>query len=204
VRYADDFIILKRSRKAAERAMESVSKFVEGKLFLRVNREKSYVARITGGVKYLGYSFYAARGGEVRLCVHAKSMARLKDNIRETLSRSSGRSYEWRMGRLREIVNGWVGYFRLADMRNRLRDLDKWLRRKIRCLYWKNWKRIRTRYRELRRLGMGHDDAFSWACSRKGCWRIAGSAVLSRALNNAKLEELGWPSFLGRYLEMQC
>ena len=204
VRYADDFIILKRSRKAAERAMESVSKFIEGRLFLKVNREKSYVARITGGVKYLGYSFYAARGGEVRLCVHAKSVAKLKDNVREALSRSNGRSYGWRMRRLREIVNGWVGYFRLADMRGRLRDLDQWLRRKIRCLYWKNWKRVRTRYRELKKLGMSHDTARAWSCSRKGYWRVAGSGILDRALRNAKLEEMGWPMFLPRYLELQC
>ena len=184
--------------------MESVSKFIEGKLFLRVNREKSYVARITQNVKYLGYSFYAARGGEVRLCVHAKSVAKLKDNVREALSRSSGRSYGWRMRRLREIVNGWVGYFRLADMRGRLRDLDQWLRRKIRCLYWKNWKRVRTRYRELKKLGMSHDTARAWSCSRKGFWRVAGSGILDRALRNAKLEEMGWPMFLPRYLELQC
>ena len=89
-----------------------------------------------------------------------------------------------------------------ADMRNRLRDLDQWLRRKIRCLYWKNWKRVRTRYRELKKLGMSHDTARAWSCSRKGYWRVAGSGILDRALRNAKLEEMGWPMFLPRYLEL--
>jgi hypothetical protein len=135
--------------------------------------------------------------------VHAKSYAKLKDKVREALSRSNGQSYEWRMGRLREIIDGWVGYFRHADMRNRLDDLDRWMRRKIRCVYWKCWKRVRTKFRELMRLGISRDTAFSWACSRKSYWRVAGSGILDRALNNARLEEMGWPMLLPRYLDLQ-
>ena len=202
VRYADDFIILKRSRKAAERALESMTRFVEGRLFLRVNREKSHVARITRGVKYLGYSFYAARGGEVRPCVHPKSKARLKDRLREILARSNGQSLDWRRLRLAQLVRGWVAYFRLADMRGFLADLDKWVRRRIRCVYWKCWKRGRTKYRALVRLGVSRWQAWQWANSRKAYWRVAGSGILDRALNSGRLAELGWQFFLPRYLEV--
>lgn len=203
VRYADDFVILKRSRKAAERAMGSVTKYVEGRLFLRVNREKSFVAHISGGVKYLGYAFYR-RGGELRFRVHPRSLASLRDRVREILSRSNGWSLDYRRHRLRSLVNGWVGYFRLADMRGALRELDSWVRRKIRCVYWKCWKRVGTKFRALVRLGVGRGRAWQWANSRKAYWRVAGSGILDRALSNAKLEELGWTTFYQRYLELQC
>jgi group II intron reverse transcriptase/maturase len=204
VRYADDFVIMKRSRKAAERAMASMAKFVENRLFLRVNRDKSYVAHITQQVKYLGYSFYAGRGGEVRLRAHRKSVESLKDKVRETLSRSNGWSLDHRRHRLRCLAYGWVGYFRLADMRGVLRRLDEWVRRKIRCVYWKCWKRVRTKFRALVRLGVDRGQAWQWANSRKAYWRVAGSGVLDRALNNAKLEGLGWTLFYPRYLEVKC
>ena len=203
VRYADDFVILKRSRKAAERAMGSVTKYVEGRLFLRVNREKSFVAHISRGVKYLGYAFYRS-GGELRFRVHPRSLASLRDRVREILSRSNGWSLDYRRHRLRSLVNGWVGYFRLADMRGALRELDSWVRRKIRCVYWKCWKRVGTKFRALVRLGVGRGRAWQWANSRKAYWRVAGSGILDRALSYAKLEELGWTTFYQRYLELQC
>ena len=203
VRYADDFVILKRSRKAAERAMGSVTKFVEGRLFLRVNREKSFVARVSEDVRYLGYAFYE-RDGELRFRVHPKSVASLKDKAREVLSRSNGWSLDWRRHRLRCLVDGWVGYFRLADMRGLLRGLDKWVRRKIRCVYWKCWKRTRTKFRALVRLGVGRGQAWQWANSRRAYWRVAGSGILCRALNNSKLAELDWALFYPRYLILSC
>ena len=100
--------------------------------------------------------------------------------------------------------DGWVGYFRLADMGALLAEVDAWCRRKVRCVYWKCWKRVRTRFRELMRLGIERETAFSWACSRKGPFRVAGSGILDRALSNAVLEKEGWPMFLPRYLELQC
>jgi len=204
VRYADDFIILKRSRKAAVRAMRSMTTLIEKKLFLRVNGDKSFVARISDDdVKYLGYAFYLNKG-ELRFRVHPKSMATLKDKVREILSRSNGWSLDCRRHRLRNLVNGWVGYFRLADMRTPLQSLDKWLRRKIRCVYWKCWKRVRTRFRALMRLGVRREQAWMWANTRKACWRAAGSGILDRALSNTKLEELGWGTFSRRYLELSC
>lgn len=204
VRYADDFIILKRSRKAAERAMQTVTAFIERKLFLRVNRDKSFVARISDNdVKYLGYAFYRNKG-ELRFRVHPKSMASLRDKLREMLSRSSGWSLDYRRYRLRNLINGWVGYFRLADMGKLLLALDEWVRRKVRCVYWKCWKKPRTKFRALLRLGVRREQAWMWANTRKAYWRIAGSGILHRALNNSKLEELGWNTFSKRYLELSC
>jgi group II intron reverse transcriptase/maturase len=208
VRYADDFIIMKRSRKAAERAMESVTRFVESRLFLRVNREKSYVAHITRQVKYLGYSFGMRREADgvvrLRMQVHRKSVESLKDRVREILSRSNGWSLDHRRYRLRCLVYGWVGYFLLADMRGLLRRIDEWVRRKIRCVYWKCWKRVRTKFRALVRLGVGRGQAWQWANSRKAYWRVAGSGILDWALDNSKLEELGWTLFYPRYLQVKC
>lgn len=203
VRYADDCMILKGSRKAAERALASVSKFIENKLFLKVNRGKSFVARIDEDVKYLGYAFYSCKG-DLKFRPHEKSVAKLKDKVRAILSRSNGWSLDFRRYRLRCLVNGWVGYFRLADMKTLLARVDEWCRRKIRCVYWKAWKRTRTKFKALRRLGIPKWWAWQWANSRKAYWRIANSWILSRALTNAKLEELGWTSFSKRYNQVKC
>lgn len=200
VRYADDCMILKGSRKAAERVMESMTGFIEGRLFLKVNRDKSFVARIDQGVKYLGYGF-RLDGGEARLRVHPKSVAKLKAKVSLILARSNGWPMAYRRYRLRCLVNGWVGYFRLADMGPLLAGLDGWCRRKVRCVYWKCWKKVRTRYRELMHLGIRRDRAWQWANTRKSYWRVAGSAILSQSLTNATLAGLGWPSFRDRYLE---
>ena len=203
VRYADDCLILKASRKAAERVMATMTEFIERKLFLKVNRGKSFVARIDQGVKYLGYGFYF-KDGETRLRVHPKSAAKLRAEVSLILARSNGWSLDFRRHRLRCLVNGWVGYFRLADMASLLAEVDGWCRRKVRCVYWKCWKRVRTKFAALKRLGVSKGQAWQWANSRKSYWRVAGSWILARALGNAKLEELGWCSFLKRYLEVKC
>lgn len=203
VRYADDVLILKKTQKAATRTLESVSSFIEKKLFLKVNKDKSYVARITDQkVKYLGYGFYANQGIQFR--VHQKSCVRLKDKIRFILARSNGWSLENRKRSLQYLVRGWVNYFRLANMKTFLRDTDEWMRRKIRCVYWKQWKRIRTKFRALVKLGISRDKAYQWANSRKAYWRIAGSEVLKRALTNAKLKEFGWAMLSSQYEKVHC
>jgi len=140
--------------------LESMTRFIEGRLFLKVNRGKSFVARIDQGVKYLGYGFYLGKG-EVRLRVHPKSVAKLKAKVSLILARSNGWSLDYRRYRLRCLVNGWVGYFRLADMRSLLAEMDGWCRRKVRCVYWKCWKKTRTKLKALTRLGIGR--GLAWA-----------------------------------------
>lgn len=203
VRYADDCMILKRTRKAAERALVSVFKFIEDKLFLKVNKDKSFVAHISNGVKYLGYGFYR-RDGELCFRVHPKAIAKLKDKVRIILSRSNGWSLDYRRYRLRCLVNGWINYFKLAHMKSLLARVDEWMRRKIRCVYWKAWKKNRTKFKALQKLGIARYQAWQWANSRKSYWRIAGGGVLSRALTIAKLEELGWINFSKRYQQVRC
>lgn len=203
VRYADDCMILKRTRKAAERALVSVSKFIEDKLFLKVNKDKSFVAHISDNVKYLGYGF-SCEEGKLHLRVHPTSITKLKDKVRIILARSNGWALDYRRYRLRCLVNGWVNYFKLAHMKSLLARVDGWMRRKIRCVYWKAWKKNRTKFRALQKLGIARYLAWQWANSRKSYWRIAGSGVLTRALTIAKLEELGWTYFSRRYQQVGC
>lgn len=203
VRYADDVLILKETRRAAERVRESITVFIEKKLFLKVNREKTFVARINDDVKYLGYGFYKTKD-EWRFRVHPKSLVKLKDKIRLITSRSNGWSLDYRRYCLKMLINGWVNYFKLADMGEILCRLDEWCRRRIRAVYWKQWKRVRTKFRALIKLGIPKDKAWQWANTRKAYWRISCSWVLTRALGNAKLEELGWNTFSNRYKQVRC
>lgn len=201
VRYADDCIILKKWPKAANRVMESISKFIENKLFLKVNRKKSFVAMLSQNVKYLGYGFYEDNDGW-QLYVHKKSVKAFKDKVRKILSRSNGWSLDYRKQRLKYLLYGWINYFKLAHMKYIIKRLDKWIRRKIRCVYWKTWKRTKTKYRALKKLGVSNNLAYQWANTRKSYWHIANSWILATTLTNAKLLALHWTTLESRYNEV--
>ncbi|MDD3413007.1 MAG: group II intron reverse transcriptase/maturase [Lachnospiraceae bacterium] len=196
VRYADDCMIFCKSKKSAERTLENILPFIEGKLFLKVNRKKTKVAHISK-VKYLGYSFYRYKG-KCRFRVHPKSVSKMKDKIRELTDRNNGMSNAKREEKYQQYVRGWVEYFRLADMKNLLKTTDEWARRRIRAVYWKQWKKIRTRYRMLKALGMEHWKALELARSRKGYWRMA--QVLNQVFSNKIIAKLGYTSLLDHYL----
>ena len=196
VRYADDCMIFCKSRKSAERTLENILPFIEGKLFLKVNRKKTNVAHFRN-VKYLGYSFYRCKG-ECRFRVHPKSVSKMKNKIRELTDRNKGMSNVIREERYQQYVRGWVQYFRLADMKSLLKTTDEWARRRIRAVYWKQWKKIKTKYRMLKALGMEHWRAKELACSRKGYWRMA--KVLNQIFSNKIIAKLGYTSFLDYYL----
>ena len=196
VRYADDCMIFCKSKKSAERTLENILPFIEEKLFLKVNRKKTKVAHISK-VKYLGYSFYRYKG-KCRFRVHPKSVSKMKDKIRELTDRNSGMSNGKREEKYQQYVRGWVEYFRLADMKNLLKSIDEWARRRIRAVYWKQWKKIRTRYRMLKALGMEHWKALELAWSRKGYWRMA--QVLNQVFSNKIIAKLGYTSLLDYYL----
>lgn len=197
VRYADDCMILCKSRRAAERTCESIIRFIEEKLFLRVNREKTCVARYSD-VKYLGYAFYRHKG-ECRLRVHPKSVKAMKDRIRELTARSNAMSNEHRPQAVTRFVRGWVNYFKLADMKDLMREVDKWMRRRIRMVYWKQWKHIRTRFKMLQRCGILKGKAWEFANTRKGYWRTAGSPILARAIKTEQLRRKGYLFFSDQY-----
>lgn len=150
VRYADDCMIICKSRKSAERTLNNIVPYIEGKLFLKVNRDKTKVAHISK-VRYLGYALYRFRG-KCRLRVHPKSVAKMKSQIRELTARSNGWGNEYRALKLTQFIRGWVNYFALADMKRLLSDTDEWMRRKIRTIYWKQWKRVRTRYKMIKKI----------------------------------------------------
>ena len=196
VRYADDCMIFCKSGKSAERTLENIIPFIEGKLFLRVNQKKTGVAHISK-VKYLGYSFYRYKG-KCRFRVHPKSVAKMKNKIRELTDRNNGMSNLKREEKYQQYVRGWVNYFKLADMKQLLKTTDEWARRRIRAVYWKQWKKIKTKYRILKALGLEHWKAKEFACSRKGYWRMA--QVLNSIITNKIIAKLGYMSMLDYYL----
>ncbi|WP_326635403.1 group II intron reverse transcriptase/maturase [Streptosporangium sp. NBC_01755] len=189
VRYADDLRVFVRSRRAATRVLDSVTTVVEQRLKLKVNREKSSV-RHAREATLLGFGFYFSRSG-VGIRVDPKAMSRFKDRIRELTSRRWSVSMICRIDRLNAYITGWMAYFQLAGLSRRLRELDKWLHRRMRQIRWKEWKRWAARRRNLRHLGIPDRTAREWAASSKGYWRIAGSVVLQRALPNAHWDDLG-------------
>lgn len=144
VRYADDCIIFTKSRKAANRVMESVTRFIENKLRLKVNKTKSKVDR-PWRIKYLGFSFYQSKG-IVEIKVHQKSIDKFKNKIREITSRSNGVSMEGRFEKLQQVIRGWVNYFKIANIKRIVQELDSWIRRRLRMCFWKQWKKIETKH----------------------------------------------------------
>ena len=200
VRYADDCMIFCKSRKSAERTLENIIPFIEGKLFLKVNRNKTSVEHISR-VKYLGYSFYRYRG-KCRFRVHPKSIVKMKNKIRELTNRSNGWGNEYRALKLTQYIRGWVNYFGMADMKKLLQTTDEWLRHKIRAIYWKQWKKAKTKYKELKKLGVEKEKAWICANMRNGNWFCSGYFVLQTAFNNKKLRELGYPTFTEFYLKI--
>ena len=196
VRYADDCMIFCKSKKSAERTLENIIPFIEEKLFLRVNRKKTEVAHISK-VKYLGYSFYRYKG-KCRLRVHPKSVTKMKNKIRELTDRNNGMSNAKREEKYQQFVRGWVNYFKLADMKGLLTRADEWARRRIRAVYWKQWKRVRTRYRILRKLKLEHWQAIKLANSRCGYWRMA--EMLNTVITKKIIAKLGYTSMLDYYL----
>src|SRR5450432_3679573 len=193
VRYADDGRIYVRSERAGQRVMESITQYVEQRLKLKVNREKSVVARALRR-PFLGFGFLP-RMGEVRVLVDPKALKRAKDRLRVLTSRRWGVSMERRIEEINRFTVGWTAYFRLADTPTVFEELDQWLRRRLRQVRWKEWKRPRTRRRNLRSLGISETNARQWASSRKGYWRIAGSKPLDVALPNRYWADLGLQGF---------
>lgn len=201
VRYADDMLILCKSRRSAERTMESIISYIEKKLFLKVNRDKTKVAYIKD-IKFLGYSFYRYKG-ECRLRVHPKSVEKMKARIRELTSRSNGWGNERRKIALNQYIKGWVQYFKLADIKTLLTATDAWLRRRLRMVIWKQWKRTRTKIANLIKLGVNRYKAYEWANTRKGYWHIANSFILSRTVTDERLKKAGYVFFSDYYITVR-
>lgn len=193
VRYADDMVILCKSKRSAQRTLANTIAYIEDKLFLKVNREKTKVAYISK-VKFLGYSFYVKKG-EGRLRAHPKSLSKMKERIRTLTSRSNGWGNTRRKESLKQYITGWVNYFKLADIKTLLPRVDEWYRRRLRAIIWKQWKRIRTRSRNLIKLGIAKYKAWEYANTRKGYWHTANSPILKRSITNDSLKQAGYLFF---------
>lgn len=196
-RYADDCNIYVKSERAGRRVMDKVKIYLETKLKLKVNERKSAVESPTRR-KFLGYSFYWTRNG-YRLRVHPKSIGRIKEKIREATNRNVSMNFDERIEKLTQKTRGWVNYFKLADMKGTVAELDKWIRRRLRACIWKTWKRIKTRFTNLKKLGIECSKAWEYANTRKGYWRISNSPILSRAIPNELLERRGYLSMSKLY-----
>ena len=190
VRYADDSNIYVRSRRAGERVMMSTRKFITTKLKLKVNEEKSAVARPRER-KFLGFSFTGQREPKRRIA--PKAIARFKQRVRELTRRTRGVSVETMVAQLGRYLTGWRGYFGFCQTPSVLGSLDSWVRRRLRSVVWKQWKRGKVRFAELRKRGVGQDLAAQTAGSAHGPWRLSNSPALSYALPNAYLASLGLP-----------
>jgi group II intron reverse transcriptase/maturase len=197
VRYADDVMVYVSSRRAGERVMRSITQFVEKRLKLRVNRDKSTVDRATKRT-FLGFGFLV-RGGEVKVRIDPKARQRAKDRLRKLTARSWGVSMQRRITEINRFTTGWMAYFALADTPRPFEDLDEWLRRRLRQARWKEWKRCKTKRRNLIALGIPERDAARWAATRKGPWRLAGSAPLQRALPKRYWTAHGLHTFTDTY-----
>jgi hypothetical protein len=177
------------SERAAARVLEGVTTFVEGRFKLRVNREKSGVAPATRR-GLLGFGFFK-RGSRVRIRLDPRAKHRLKARLRHLTSRRWSIAMPVRLARLDRFLAGWAAYFALAEAPSVFDELDEWLRRRLRQVRWKEWKRPAARRRNLIARGIPERQAHRWACSRKGYWRVSGSPVLGRAWPNAYWTDLG-------------
>lgn len=197
VRYADDLVILCRSERAGERILANIRTFIEGKLLLKVNMDKTRVVPFYH-IKFLSHGFNR-RKGIVGLYAHPESIGRLKAKLRELTSRSNGWGYARRKFCLHQYIRGWVNYFRMASMLNVLRKVDGWLRRRIRMCIWKAWKKTRTRCRELMKLVPDKISAIEAGNSGTKYWRMAKHPVVQQALTPARLQAAGYPSLIDYY-----
>jgi RNA-directed DNA polymerase len=189
VRYADDCVIFVGSKRAGDRVMQSVSRFIEKKLRLKVNREKSAVGR-PWERKYLGFCLTNSRKNP-KIRIHWKTIKRFKQRVREITARRRGRSLSQVINELKQFMSGWWNYYGLTESFNRLRPLPHWIRRRLRALVWKHWKNRKTRVRELLKRGISRNFALTTGCARKGPWRMSKVKWVNIALPDKHFESLG-------------
>lgn len=192
-RYADDCNIYVKSQRAGEHAMEAITAYLEKKLKLRVNRDKSAVAR-PWERKFLGYSFTWQK--QARLKIADVSLKRLKDRVREIVGENSSRNLDAVVAALNPVLRGWTSYFRLTEVKGVLQELDGWIRRKLRCLLWRQWKRPATRNKKLQARGLNETRAWKSASNGRGAWWNAGASHMNAAFPKKYFDVVGLVSLL--------
>ena len=200
-RYADDCNIYVRSRRAGERVMASLTRFLEERLKLKVNEAKSAVDR-PWNRKFLGYSMTWHQ--KPRLKVAPASLDRLKDKVRERLRGGQGRNLKRLIEELTPLLRGWVNYFRLAEVKGVFEELDGWIRRKLRCILWRQWKRSLHPRKESDETGLREERAWQSATNGRGPWWNAGASHMNEAFPKRFFDELGLVSLLDHLRLIQC
>lgn len=200
-RYADDGNVYVRSEKAGERVMASLTRFLERRLRLKVNADKSAVDR-PWNRKFLGYSMTFHR--KPRLKVAEASVKRMKANLRETLREARGRSPEQLIEELGPVLRGWTNYFRHVESKGVFEELDGWIRRRLRCILWRQWKRPWTRAKNLMRRGLPEEQAWRSATNQRGPWWNAGASHMNQACPKFYFTQMGLVSLLDHLHYIQC
>ena len=205
IRYADDIVVLARSQRAANHLLESSRKYLEGRLKLKVNAQKSKAVSILARkhFKFLGFCL-GKNGKGIYIRTHRQSLTKAKRKLKELTRRNQGRNVRKVMENVKAFIRGWLGYYYVADMKRTLQGWNEWLRRRFRMYIWKQWKKPRTRVQNLQKLGISKDLAYQWGNTRRGYWRIAGSAILSRSITNEKLARAGYFDFPAQYEQFRC
>ena len=184
-RYADDFVILVKSQRAGERVMTSIARFLDKRLKLRVNPDKSRVCR-TNNCEFLGFTF---RGTKIHWTDRA--FGEFQRRVKRLTGRSWRVSMSYRIQKLNEYLRGWMGYFGISEYYRPFEDIDPWIRRRIRMCFWKQWRYARTKVRELVKLGTRLKTAIDTAISRKGPWRLSRTLATQTGMTNQWLTQLG-------------
>ena len=200
IRYADDIVLLARSQRAAERLLGTSRIYLEQKLKLKVNEEKSKAVSVYSirNFKFLGFALGRNKNGTY-IRVHAKSLKKAKEKLKALTSRSQGRNVRAVMHKVKVYMQGWLGYYSIADMKNTIDDWNGWLRRRIRMYIWKQWKKPKTRVKNLLKLGIPEWAAYNYGNSRKGYWRMSGTTTLNNALSNERLAQAGYFDISQKY-----
>ena len=200
IRYADDIVVLAKSPRAAQRLLESTQRYLEGKLKLKMNVEKSKVISVYSirNFKFLGFALGKGKNG-VYIRAHTKSLKKAKAKLKELTSRSQGRNVRKVMERVKVYIRGWLGYFGIASIKSTMQEWDKWLRRRFRMYIWKQWKKPKTRVNNLIMLGMPEWQAYRNGNTRKGYWAVAGSGILTHTITSQRLVQAGYSSTLEMY-----
>ena len=193
IRYADDIVLLCKSERAAGRLLESSIRYLEGKLKLKVNREKSHITKLNAikKFKFLGFAFGKGKDG-LFIRAHQKSVLKAKNKLRELTRRNRGRNVRQVMAEVKRYMQGWLNYYALASMKNTMAEWNGWLRRRIRMYIWKQWKKPNTKFRNLLKLGIPEKYAFMTAYSRRRYWFVAGTTSVGRAISNERLASAGF------------
>lgn len=200
IRYADDIVVLAKSKRAATRLLETCRAYLENKLKLKRNAQKSKVVSVVARkhFKFLGFAL-GKKGDVVYIRTHLQSLAKAKKKLKELMRRSQGRNVRKVLEEVKVYIRGWLNHFYVAEMKRILQSWNEWLRRRIRMSIWKQWKKPRTKVQNLRKLGIPEWQAYQWGNSRQGYWRIAGSPVLTRSITNEKLTQAGYYDFPAQY-----